>query len=130
MCGIVAVIGSREASPLLIEGLRNLEYRGYDSSGLATIQSSSSKSSPTLTTRKAEGKFKNLTELVNTQGALGNLGIGHTRWATHGKPEERNAHPHLDSAEKIAVVQNGIIENYRTLKKELESEGISFLSMT
>ena len=124
MCGIVAVIGSREAAPLLLEGLRQLEYRGYDSAGLATVWDGS------LTCLRAEGKLVNLTGRFEEQGARGLCGIGHTRWATHGKPEERNAHPHLDGPGRVAVVQNGIIENFRSLREELQAEGVVFRSET
>ena len=126
MCGIVAVIGSREAAPLLLEGLQRLEYRGYDSAGIATVDAAKS----SLTCKRAQGKLVNLVKLVDDQGALGQLGIGHTRWATHGKPEVRNAHPHRDSSGGIAVVQNGIIENHSSLRKELESQGYEFASDT
>ena len=125
MCGIVAVIGSREAAPLLLEGLRQLEYRGYDSAGIATVQVGAP-----LTCLRAEGKLANLTARYEAHGAQGQCGIGHTRWATHGKPEERNAHPHLDGPGRVAVVQNGIIENYRTLREELQAEGVEFRSDT
>ena len=125
MCGIVALIGSREAAPQLLEGLRQLEYRGYDSAGIATIGEDGR-----LHCLKAQGKLVNLTARYEAQGAQGHCGIGHTRWATHGKPEERNAHPHLDGSGELAVVQNGIIENYRSLKEELQAEGVVFLSET
>ena len=130
MCGIVAVIGSREAAPLLLEGLRHLEYRGYDSAGIATIEIKNNENSESLTCIRAPGKLKNLSELINQKGSSGHIGIGHTRWATHGKPEERNAHPHRDSSGEIAVVQNGIIENHIMLRKELEKEGVHFVSET
>ncbi len=130
MCGIVAVIGSQEAAPLLLSGLRQLEYRGYDSAGLATVGADKGDHLATLTCRRAKGKLNNLAELVDRKGSPGHLGIGHTRWATHGKPEEHNAHPHRDSSGSLAVVQNGIIENYRFLRNELESEGIEFASET
>ncbi|MCT0249174.1 glutamine--fructose-6-phosphate transaminase (isomerizing) [Synechococcus sp. CS-205] len=133
MCGIVAVIGSREAAPLLLEGLRQLEYRGYDSAGIATVQApgaGSGMSSGHLTCLRAEGKLINLTARYDALGALGHCGIGHTRWATHGKPEERNAHPHLDGSGSLAVVQNGIIENHRPLREALQSEGVQFRSDT
>ena len=126
MCGIVAVIGSREAAPLLLQGLQRLEYRGYDSAGIATVETSGG----SLTCKRAQGKLVNLLNLVNDQGAPGQLGIGHTRWATHGKPEVRNAHPHRDSSGRVAVVQNGIIENHSSLRKELESQGVVFVSDT
>jgi glucosamine--fructose-6-phosphate aminotransferase (isomerizing) len=125
MCGIVAVIGSREAAPLLLEGLRQLEYRGYDSAGIATVNGERQ-----LSCLRAEGKLVNLTQRFEASGAAGLCGIGHTRWATHGKPEERNAHPHLDGPGRVAVVQNGIIENYRTLREELQAEGVVFRSDT
>ncbi len=130
MCGIVAVIGSREAAPLLLEGLRQLEYRGYDSAGLATVEASSTAITGKLTCQRAKGKLKNLSAKVAALGASGHMGIGHTRWATHGKPEEHNAHPHRDSTGGVAVVQNGIIENYRELRDSLEAEGIEFASET
>jgi glucosamine--fructose-6-phosphate aminotransferase (isomerizing) len=125
MCGIVAVIGSREAAPLLLDGLRQLEYRGYDSAGIATVAARGA-----LTCLRAEGKLVNLTNRFEQQGAAGQCGIGHTRWATHGKPEERNAHPHLDGPGQVAVVQNGIIENYRILREQLQAEGVVFRSET
>ena len=121
MCAIVAVIGSREAAPLLLEGLRQLEYRGYDSAGIATVNGERQ-----LSCLRAEGKLINLTQRFEASGAAGQCDIGHTRWATHGKPEERNAHPHLDGPGRVAVVQNGIIENYRTLREELQAEGMVF----
>ena len=125
MCGIVALIGSREAAPLLLEGLRQLEYRGYDSAGIATVDAAGQ-----LSCLKAEGKLVNLTARFDAAGAAGQCGIGHTRWATHGKPEERNAHPHLDGSGRLAVVQNGIIENFRSLREELQAEGVVFRSDT
>jgi glutamine---fructose-6-phosphate transaminase (isomerizing) len=124
MCGIVALIGSREAAPQLLEGLRQLEYRGYDSAGIATVDGAG------LHCIKAEGKLINLTGRYEQQGAPGHCGIGHTRWATHGKPEERNAHPHLDGSGRLAVVQNGIIENHRSLREELQAGGVTFRSDT
>ena len=132
MCGIVALIGSREAAPQLLEGLRQLEYRGYDSAGIATIDLQPGASGPVgrLHCLRAEGKLVNLTTRYEAQGAPGLCGIGHTRWATHGKPEERNAHPHLDGGGQLAVVQNGIIENHRTLREELQAGGVVFRSDT
>ncbi len=124
MCGIVALIGSREAAPQLLEGLRQLEYRGYDSAGIATVDAAG------LHCLKAEGKLVNLTARYEASGAPGQCGIGHTRWATHGKPEERNAHPHLDGSGQLAVVQNGIIENHRTLREQLQAHGVQFRSDT
>ena len=129
MCGIVALIGAREAAPQLLEGLRQLEYRGYDSAGIATIEVTSS-GAGRLHCLRAEGKLINLTHRYEAQGASGQCGIGHTRWATHGKPEERNAHPHLDGSGQLAVVQNGIIENFRSLREELQAGGVVFKSDT
>jgi len=124
MCGIVAVIGSREAAPLLLEGLRQLEYRGYDSAGVATVESGQ------LHCIRAKGKLVNLSARVERERAPGLVGIGHTRWATHGKPEEHNAHPHRDGSGAVAVVQNGIIENHRALREELIATGVRFRSDT
>ena len=126
MCGIVAVTGYRKALPLLINGLEKLEYRGYDSAGIAIINSDNNN----LICNKSEGKLINLINNVSKQEIIGKVGIGHTRWATHGKPEVRNAHPHLDSSGKVAVVQNGIIENYLDLRNKLEREGVNFTSDT
>ena len=125
MCGIVALVGSREAAPQLLDGLRQLEYRGYDSAGIATVDAEGQ-----LTCLKAKGKLVNLTARVEEQGASGQCGIGHTRWATHGKPEERNAHPHCSGDGSVAVVQNGIIENHRNLREALETDGAVFVSET
>ena len=128
MCGIVALIGSREAAPQLLEGLRQLEYRGYDSAGIATVAPEDG--GGRLHCLRAEGKLVNLTARFEAEGAPGLCGIGHTRWATHGKPEERNAHPHLDGSGRLAVVQNGIIENHRSLREELQAQGVVFRSDT
>ncbi len=130
MCGIFGVIGSREVTPLILDGLRRLEYRGYDSAGIATIHNSNKSQFGELFTRKSKGKLINLSNLIEQKPIQGHLGIGHTRWATHGKPNEINAHPHLDSTGQIAVVQNGIIENYRDLSKSLKLKGIKFTSDT
>ena len=124
MCGIVGYIGTRAASGILIEGLKTLEYRGYDSAGVATI------SEGKLQRTRAKGKLVNLQTKLDGLEDPARLGIGHTRWATHGKPEEHNAHPHTDSAERLAVVQNGIIENYRELREELKAKGYEFRSDT
>ena len=124
MCGIVGYIGTRAASSILIEGLKTLEYRGYDSAGVATI------SEGQLQRTRAKGKLKNLQTKLEGLEDPARLGIGHTRWATHGKPEEHNAHPHTDTKEQIAVVQNGIIENYRELREELKAKGHEFRSDT
>ena len=126
MCGIVAVTGYKKALPLLINGLKKLEYRGYDSAGIAVINSETKN----IVCNKAEGKLKNLIKSVSNSQIPGTVGIGHTRWATHGKPQVKNAHPHIDSSGKVAVVQNGIIENYQELKTKLENEGIVFNSDT
>lgn len=124
MCGIVGYIGTQTATEILVSGLERLEYRGYDSAGVATI------SEGKLQCVKAKGKLYNLREKLEHTINDAQIGIGHTRWATHGKPEEHNAHPHLDSNAKVAVVQNGIIENYRELKEELKSKGVEFRSET
>ncbi len=124
MCGIVGYIGTRAASSILIEGLKTLEYRGYDSAGVATL------SEGKLQRTRAKGKLKNLQTKLEGLEDPARLGIGHTRWATHGKPEEYNAHPHTDTKERIAVVQNGIIENYRELREELKAKGHEFRSDT
>ena len=126
MCGIVAVTGYQKALPLLINGLEKLEYRGYDSAGIAIINSETK----SISCNKAEGKLKNLKSNLDDHNIPGTVGIGHTRWATHGKPGVKNAHPHTDSSGNIAVVQNGIIENFQDLKKKLEEEGIIFNSDT
>jgi len=126
MCGIVAVTGFKKALPLLINGLEKLEYRGYDSAGIAIINSETQN----ITCNKAEGKLKNLKNLINNKNIPGTIGIGHTRWATHGKPEFKNAHPHIDNLGTVAVVQNGIIENFQELRNRLEKEGIVFNSDT
>jgi len=130
MCGIFGVISSREVSQLILDGLRKLEYRGYDSAGLATIKNSKNNQFGELVTRKSKGKLINLSNLITKKPIEGHLGIGHTRWATHGKPNEKNAHPHIDYTGQIAVVQNGIIENYRYLSKSLQIKGIKFTSET
>jgi len=126
MCGIVAVTGYKKALPLLLNGLEKLEYRGYDSAGIAVINSESN----SIACNKAEGKLENLINKISNTDIPGTVGIGHTRWATHGKPEVKNAHPHLDNSGKVAVVQNGIIENYQELKTKLEKEGVVFSSNT
>ena len=130
MCGIFAVIGSREVAPLLIDGLRKLEYRGYDSAGIATIDSLNNCQIGQLNVTKSKGKLINLSNLIKKKPPKGHVGIAHTRWATHGKPNESNAHPHLDSTGQIAVVQNGIIENHRELSESLKLKGIKFTSET
>ncbi len=124
MCGIVAYIGDRPAYPILINGLKRLEYRGYDSAGIAVIEDGQIKS------EKAAGKIRNLEERTKGQRFNSTVGIAHTRWATHGVPNDLNAHPHLDGAGKIAVVHNGIIENFNSLKSLLEQKGHHFVSDT
>lgn len=124
MCGIVGYIGTRAASSILVEGLRKLEYRGYDSAGIATI------SEGALNRVRAKGKLQNLQDKLDGLEDPARLGIGHTRWATHGKPEEHNAHPHTDGSNRIAVVQNGIVENYRELREGLLAKGYEFKSET
>jgi glucosamine--fructose-6-phosphate aminotransferase (isomerizing) len=124
MCGIVGYIGTQPASDILLEGLRKLEYRGYDSAGIATLLDGS------IHCIRAKGKLQNLQDKLEGLENPAQIGIGHTRWATHGKPEEYNAHPHMDTACKIAVVQNGIIENYRELRDELKEKGHEFRSDT
>jgi len=122
MCGIVGVLGKRPVAELLVDALKRLEYRGYDSAGVATVENGQ------LGRRRAEGKLRNLEELLKTSPLYGDTGIGHTRWATHGKPIEANAHPHM--TDLVSVVHNGIIENFRELKEELVSQGAVFTSDT
>jgi len=124
MCGIVGYIGPRNAAEIILDGLRRLEYRGYDSAGIATI------SEGQIVVRRDVGKLSNLARRLDQNPLSGNIGVGHTRWATHGKPSERNAHPHADYAGRLVVVQNGIVENFRELRAELEAEGIEFRSET
>jgi glucosamine--fructose-6-phosphate aminotransferase (isomerizing) len=124
MCGIVGYVGKRKATSLLIEGLKRLEYRGYDSAGIAMSNGHG------LETRKAKGKISMLEELVDVSPINGSVGIAHTRWATHGQPNECNAHPHTDCTNTIAVVHNGIIENYGALRKMLQMQGHTFKSET
>ena len=122
MCGIIGIIGREPAAPQLIDALKRLEYRGYDSAGVATLEDG------VLTRRRAEGKLKNLEMRLAREPLSGNIGIGHTRWATHGRPTENNAHPH--ATEKLAVVHNGIIENFAELRRELEAKGAKFATET
>jgi glucosamine--fructose-6-phosphate aminotransferase (isomerizing) len=124
MCGIVGYIGPREAEPVLIEGLRRLEYRGYDSAGIATL------TGPRLHVRKKLGRIRNLADHLECHPTPGNVGIAHTRWATHGKPSDRNAHPHVGGDGVVAVVHNGVIENYAVLKRQLQEDGVAFHSDT
>ncbi len=124
MCGIVGYVGPKQASPILIDGLRRMEYRGYDSAGMAVLNGAGIK------VRKAAGKLSALVEKLRTETPHGTVGIGHTRWATHGAPTTPNAHPHLDQSGKIAVIHNGIIENAAVIKKALERRGHTFSSET
>jgi glucosamine--fructose-6-phosphate aminotransferase (isomerizing) len=124
VCGIVGYVGTREAAPVLLDGLRRLEYRGYDSSGIAVIDHGK------FFIARAEGKLSALVDKLNGDTPPGTTGIGHTRWATHGKPVERNAHPHLSGNRRIAVIHNGIIENFAERKKALKALGHVFLSDT
>ena len=124
MCGIVGYIGSQKATPILIDGLLSLEYRGYDSAGIATIEND------VIKVMKDKGRVKNLYDLDGINDLIGTVGIAHTRWATHGKPSKENSHPHLDNSGKFAVVHNGIIENYSELRDFLTPKGYKFLSQT
>jgi len=124
MCGIVAYIGHQDAYPIIIKGLKRLEYRGYDSAGIALLHND------TLNIYKRQGKVSNLEEFVVDKDVAGTIGMGHTRWATHGAPNDINAHPHYSSDGKIAIIHNGIIENYDAIKKELIKKGYQFRSET
>jgi glucosamine--fructose-6-phosphate aminotransferase (isomerizing) len=124
MCGIVGYIGAKNATPIILEGLEKLEYRGYDSAGIAVINND------VIQVRRDSGKLSHLKQLLIDQPISGTPGIGHTRWATHGEPSERNAHPHVGYNGKVVLVHNGIVENYLELKEELISEGVNFLSDT
>src|SRR5262245_4980289 len=124
MCGIVGYVGNREAEPTLVAGLRRLEYRGYDSAGVATVTGSR------LHVRKQAGRLDALVSHLAHSPAPGRVGIGHTRWATHGGATDDNAHPHLSGGGEVAVVHNGVIENYAALKQQLRGEGIVFRSDT
>ena len=124
MCGIVGYVGSRDATPIIFNGLKRLEYRGYDSAGLAVLTNGH------LQVRRDAGKLDRLQALLEQDPVHGRIGIGHTRWATHGEPNARNAHPHLGSSGNVVVVHNGIVENFAELKDELAAEGVTFLSDT
>ena len=124
MCGIVGYVGNKKAEPIIVNGLYRLEYRGYDSAGIATIENDG------LHVVKNKGRVNELDSKLNSQTLNGNIGIGHTRWATHGKPSEINSHPHMDNSHKFAVVHNGIIENYTNLKDYLISRNYKFVSDT
>ena len=124
MCGIIGFAGKTEAVPILLDGLERLEYRGYDSAGVAVISADGR-----LQVKKSKGRLSVLRELLDSQNPLsGNIGIGHTRWATHGEPNDTNAHPHVGQEGKIAVVHNGIIENYLEIKNSLIRKGVVFSS--
>ena len=123
MCGIMGYVGPQEATPILVDGLRRLEYRGYDSAGIAVANGS-------IDIRKAQGKIVNLETLLDAEPLVGSVGIGHTRWATHGVPSDMNAHPHSDPSGQFVVVHNGIIENFQSLKEDLIDEGAEFTSET
>ncbi|MBA4123914.1 MAG: glutamine--fructose-6-phosphate transaminase (isomerizing) [Acidobacteria bacterium] len=125
MCGIVGYVGNKQVVPLIIDGLRKLEYRGYDSAGIAVVDDEHR-----LSLRRAEGKLRNLEECIRLNPLDGNYGIGHTRWATHGRPTEENAHPHRDQSGRVVVVHNGIIENYLQLKERLAANGSEFKTET
>ena len=124
MCGIIGYIGSKQVVPVLIDGLRRLEYRGYDSAGVAVVHNGR------IELRRAAGKLSHLADSIDAQPIVGDYGVGHTRWATHGRPTEENAHPHRDCTGQIVVVHNGIIENYLELKRELQQEGHRFVTET
>ena len=127
MCGIVGYVGPRDAAPILLEGLRRLEYRGYDSAGIAVLTDQGD-----VFVEKRAGKLSNLTDHLSGNGntPVGHPGIAHTRWATHGRPSDTNAHPHADCTGKLALIHNGIIENYMELKDRLRADGHKFVSET
>src|SRR6266576_7016208 len=125
MCGIVGYVGNKRVVPVIIDGLKRLEYRGYDSAGIAVCGNGEG-----LQIRRAEGKLRNLEEVIRLKPLDGTYGIGHTRWATHGRHTEENAHPHRDCTGQIVVVHNGIIENYLELKEQLQREGHKFVTET
>src|SRR5215471_12754986 len=125
MCGIVGYIGPQPVVPVIIEGLRRLEYRGYDSAGIAVAGNGAG-----LELRRAPGKLRNLETVIADNPIHGSFGIGHTRWATHGRPTEENAHPHRDCTGSLVVVHNGIVENYLALKHELTAAGHTFVTET
>src|SRR5690349_24046976 len=124
MCGIIGYIGPKDVVPVLIDGLRRLEYRGYDSAGVAVVREGQ------VELRRSAGKLSRLEDVISGHPITGEYGVGHTRWATHGRPTEENAHPHRDCTGKIVVVHNGIIENYLSLKKKLIEEGHKFSTET
>src|ERR1700758_1312208 len=117
MCGIIGYIGPKDVVPVLVEGLRKLEYRGYDSAGVAVVRDT------VVSLRRRAGKLSNLEEVIRLDPIAGDCGVGHTRWATHGRPTDENAHPHRDCTGRVLVVHNGIIENYLSLTQELQQQG-------
>src|SRR6202035_4423598 len=125
MCGIVGYVGPKDVVSVILEGLRRLEYRGYDSAGIAVGAAGHG-----LESRRASGKLRNLEEVIRQHPLHGTYGIGHTRWATHGRPTEENAHPHRDCTGRIVVVHNGIVENYLELKRKLIEQGHKFVTET
>ncbi len=125
MCGIVGYVGDKQVVGVILDGLKKLEYRGYDSAGIAVVDNDGA-----LTIRRAEGKLRNLEEAIRLRPLAGTYGIGHTRWATHGRPTEENAHPHRDCSGRVVVVHNGIIENFLPLKRKLQAEDHTFVTET
>ena len=125
MCGIVGYIGYQQAFPILVKGLRRLEYRGYDSAGVAMIDEQGE-----LNVWKTKGKVDDLVDYCRDKNVTGTIGIAHTRWATHGEPSSMNAHPHYSESKNLAIIHNGIIENYATLKTKLMEKGVTFRSDT
>jgi glucosamine--fructose-6-phosphate aminotransferase (isomerizing) len=125
MCGIVGYIGPKDPVDVLVEGLRRLEYRGYDSAGVAVVNGDGE-----ISIRRAQGKLRELEKVIAKEPLSGSYGLGHTRWATHGRPSEENAHPHRDCTGNVVVIHNGIIENYLELKHELEAQGHRFVTET
>ena len=123
MCGIVGYIGNKEAFPILLKGLKRLEYRGYDSAGIAILNGN-------LNIYKKAGKVTELEKHITGKDLSANIGIGHTRWATHGVPNDANAHPHLSNSGNLSIIHNGIIENYASIKTELKKRGYTFHSDT
>jgi len=124
MCGIVGYVGNKKASDIIINGLKRLEYRGYDSAGISTIESNN------IYTSKCKGKIQDLELLISDKDHNNSIGIGHTRWATHGEPTEENAHPHQDNSKKFSLIHNGIIENHYSIKEFLVKKNIKFCSDT
>src|SRR2546422_10931427 len=124
MCGIIGYIGPKEVVPVLIDGLRRLEYRGYDSAGVAVVRDGH------VDLRRSAGKLSNLEDVIGSDPISGDYGVGHTRWATHGRPSEENAHPHRDCSSSVVVIHNGIIETCLHLKRGLESSGHRFATET